>query len=344
MIEQWAGDLTDEVVQMLRKTIRAKFGFDPGEKNVRDACIQLALENQFDPVLDYLDGLRWDNTPRLDSWLTRYMGAPDTELNRVIGRLVLIAAVRRQRKPGTKFDQIVVLESKEGYGKSTAIEILAGKDNFSDQSILNKHDREQQEAMCGVWLYEIADLTGMKKTEVENIKSFASRTWDRARPAYGRLRVDRPRRTIFFATTNDDEYLKSQTGNRRFWPVVVGRIDLEALKRDRDQLWAEAVMCEACGDSIMLPQRLWAAAGEEQDTRRESDDWFELIARHVDNKRLLDVSITEVLCDNQFIQRKPDMVSRADAMRVGAILKRLKFIRYHKRIGDGFAWRYRRPA
>ena len=117
MIEQWAGDMSDDVIQMIRKTIRARFGFDPGEKNVRDACIQLCLENQFDPILDYLAGLTWDGQPRLDHWMVRYMGAPDTDLNRTIGRLVLIAAVRRQHRPGTKFDQIVVLESKEGYGK-----------------------------------------------------------------------------------------------------------------------------------------------------------------------------------------------------------------------------------
>lgn len=342
MIEQWAGDLSDEVIQMLRKTIRAKFGFDPGEKNVRDACIQLALENQFDPVLDYLDELAWDGSPRIDSWLIRYLGAPDTELNRVIGRLVLIAAVRRQRRPGTKFDQIVVLESREGFGKSTAIEILAGKENFSDQSILNKQEREQQEAMCGVWLYEIADLTGMKKADIEHIKAFASRTSDRARPAYGRFRVDRPRRTIFFASTNDDEYLKSQTGNRRFWPVPVSVIDLNGLRRDRDQLWAEAVACEARGDSIGLPERLWQAAGNQQDKRREGDVWTELISRYLLEKNREDVSVTEVLCDNQYIQRRPDQVTTSDAMRVANILKRLHYEKYRKTVGSTTANRWRR--
>ena len=341
-INQWAGDMSDDVIQMIRKLIRARYGFDPKTENTRDACTQLCLEHQFDPVCDYLDSLTWDGTPRLDRWLSTYMGAPDTELNRVIGKVTMVAAVRRAFDPGAKFDQIVVFESDEGKGKSTAIEILAGSDNFSDQHVMGLAGREQQEAMTGVWLYEIADLTGMKKTDVEQVKAFASRKVDRARPAYGRFRVDRPRRTIFFATTNDDEYLKSQTGNRRFWPVTTGRIDLAALRRDRDQLWAEAAICEARGDSVALPERLWKAAGEEQDRRREGDDWFELIARYVDDKARDDVTVTDVLCDNQWIQRKPDMVSRADAMRAGAILKRLKFTRYHKRMADGFAWRYKR--
>jgi Virulence-associated protein E/Bifunctional DNA primase/polymerase, N-terminal/Primase C terminal 2 (PriCT-2) len=341
-INQWAGDMSDDVIQMIRKIIRFRYGFDPKVENTRDACTQLCLEHQFDPVCDYLEALQWDGALRLDRWLTTYLGAPDTELNRTIGRITLIAAVRRAFEPGTKFDQIVVFESVEGRGKSTAIEILAGSENFSDQNIIGLQGKEQQEAMAGIWLYEIADLTGMKKADVEHIKAFASRKVDRARPAYGRFRVDRPRRTIFFATTNDDEYLKSQTGNRRFWPVVTGRIDLEALRRDRDQLWAEAAVYEAAGSSIMLPERLWQAAGEEQERRKEGDDWFEKIANYIAMKQLADVTVSDVLCDNQFIMRKPDMVSRADAMRAGAILKRLKFTRYHKRIGDGFAWRYRR--
>ena len=341
-IAQWAGDLSDEVVQMIRMTIRTRYGFDPGEKNVRDACIQLCLKNQYDPVCDYLDGLTWDGVPQLETWLTRYMGAPDNELNRTIGRLVLIAAARRVFKPGTKFDQIVVFESPEGRGKSTAIEILAGGENFSDQHILGLPGREQQEAMTGVWLYEIADMTGLKRAEVEHVKAFASRKIDRARPAYGRFRVDRPRRTIFFATTNDDDYLKAQTGNRRFWPVPTGRIDLDALRRDRDQLWAEARACENRGELIALPERLWRAASEMQAERLEGDEWLEKISDFVELKALTDVSVSDVLCDNQYIQRKPDALTRGDAMRAGAILKRLNFTRYHKRIAGGYAWRYRR--
>lgn len=340
-INQWAGDLSDDVIQMIRKLIRYRYGFDPKTENARDACVQLCLEHQFDPVLDYLNALAWDDVPRLETWLARYLGAADTELTQAIGRLTLIAAVRRARRPGTKFDQIVVLEGPEGKGKSLAIETLAGRNNFSDGKILGLGDREQQEATAGVWLYEIAELTGMRKAEIEHVKAFASRTVDRARPAYGRFRVDRPRRTIFFATTNRDDYLQSDTGNRRFWPIATTTIDLEALARDRDQLWAEAAACEARGDSIGLPERLWRVAGERQGERLEGDEWFELIARWCSEKNKLDVSVTEVLCDNQYIRRQPDGVTRGDAIRTGVILKRLNYQRYHQRIAGGFAWRYR---
>jgi hypothetical protein len=277
-IEQWAGELGDDACHMLRVLIRQTFGFDPGKDNTHDAAVQLCLQRQFDPVCDYLDGLTWDKTPRLDTWLTTYLGVKDTDLNRAIARLALIAAVRRVREPGCKFDQIIVLEGPEGTGKSTAIEVLAGRENFSDQTIIGLEDRQQQEAVRGVWLYEIADLAGMSKADVDRTKAFASRVSDRARPAYGRHRVELPRRCVFFATTNNETYLKSQTGNRRFWPVKTGRINLDALARDRDQLWAEAAHVEATGASLKLPEPLWPEAAAEQDKRRDHDPWDDMLA------------------------------------------------------------------
>jgi hypothetical protein len=277
-IEQYAGEFSDHACQVLRVVIKEHFGFDPGKENTNDATVQLCLWHQFDPVREYLDGLEWDGTRRLDKWMTTYLGAEDTELTRAIGRLVLVAAVRRARQPGCKFDQITVLEGPEGTGKSTAIEILAGKENFSDQTILGLDDRQQQENTRGVWLYEIADLAGMSKADVDKVKAFASRLSDRARPAYGRQRVEQPRRCTFFATTNDETYLQSQTGNRRFWPVKTGEIELAALRRDRDQLWAEAAEIEATGVPLKLPETLWLSAATEQDKRREPDPWDEMLA------------------------------------------------------------------
>jgi len=277
-IEQWAGELSDHACQMLRVVIKEQFGFDPGRENTHDAAVQLCLQKGFDPVLDYLDSLQWDKKPRLDTWLQNYLGAEDTELNRAIGRLILVAAVRRVRQPGCKFDQIAVFEGPEGKGKSSAIEILAGRENFSDQTILGLRDKEQQEAAAGVWLYEIADLAGMSKADVDKTNAFASRQTDRARPAYGRKRVDQPRRCVFIATTNNDTYLKSQTGNRRFWPVKTGQVYLKALRRDRDRLWAEAAHLEANGASLTLPEILWGEAATEQDRRMEVDPWDEILA------------------------------------------------------------------
>lgn len=338
-IDAWAGSLTDDVVYMLRAIVKERFGFDAGTQNMHDAAVQLCLANRFDPVAQYLDGLTWDNLPRIDRWVVAYLGAPPTRLNCEIGRLMLIAAVRRAREPGTKFDQIIVLEGTEGRGKSTAMEILAGAENFSDQHVLGTSDREQQEAVRGVWIHEIAELTGMRRTEVERIKQFASRKEDRARPAYGRARVDMKRRVVFVATTNNQNYLQSETGNRRFWPVETSHIDLAGLGRDRDQLWAEAAVAEAQGVSIVLRSDLWEAAGEAQRERLESDPWEELVGRHVD--KAPDVSIHEVLT-GEHMKLGSSELSQAAMNRVARILLKFNFERYNLRVGGRRQWRYRR--
>ena len=191
---------------------------------------------------------------------------------------MLVAAVRRVREPGCKFDYIVVLEGAQGVGKSSVLKLLAGEENFSDNEILGLYKREQQEAIQGVWIYEVAELEGLSKSEVTKVKLFASKTVDGARPAYGRSRVDRPRRCIFVATTNEDTYLRDTTGNRRFWPVRVGTIDLAGVRRDRDQLWAEAAMAEASGEPLVIPQELWGDVAAQQEARMEVDPWEDTVA------------------------------------------------------------------
>jgi hypothetical protein len=276
-LETHAGDVTDDVVTVLRKKIKDQYLFDPGKEHVRDAISTMCVQNMFDPVCDYLDQLCWDGVPRLTKMLTKYFGAADTDLNASVSTIVMIGAVRRARHPGSKFDTIMVLEGAQGTGKSTALEILAGEGNFSDQNILTADAKTQMEQVEGKWIYEIAELEGMSRADTEKVKAFASRRTDRARPAYGRFRIERPRRTVFIGTTNNDRYLRDQTGNRRFLPVKTGCIDLESLRRDRAQLWAEAAKMEAEGISNVLPQELWALAAAEQEARVEDDPWTDIL-------------------------------------------------------------------
>ena len=273
------GVFTDDTIGAIRSLINNKYRIDCGDAITFAAIKEIARNHAFDPVLDYLDECqsKWDGKKRIDAWVIDYMGVEDTPLHRAIGRIMLIASVRRARVPGCKFDQICVLEGEEGLNKSSAIKVMAGEDNFSDQSVLNVGEREALEQLEGIWLHESADLTGLKKAEVERVKAFASRQFDRARPAYGRMREDRPRRCTQWATTNDDAYLASQTGNRRFWPLPVGRIDIEALRRDRNQLWGEAATLEASGASIVLNPKLWPAEHAEQEKRRIVDPWEDMV-------------------------------------------------------------------
>ena len=320
-IEMFDGELSDDVCAVLRQVVIECFDFDPGKINIQEAANALCVENQFDPVRDYLDSLEWDGVPRIDTCLSAFFGAEDNELNSAISRKMFIAAVRRARRPGCKYDTIVVLEGKQGSGKSSALAILAGEDVFSDAEIIHMDGRGQQEQIKGVWIYEISELTGLRKTDIDRVKAFASRTHDRARPAYGRYSVDEPRRCIFVGTTNDSEYLRDATGNRRFWPVATGEIDLAGLAENRDQIWAEAAAAETKGESVILPKELWDTAAEQQDARREVDPWLDILAAvtgeeeqdefRVSSKKLLS-EILDIPADRQL----PHVAKRlADCMR-----------------------------
>jgi hypothetical protein len=274
------GELTNAALLRLRSMFSDRFGFDVEDKHILDAVKTLAFTHCFDPVLDMLAKAEtnWDGVERLDEWVMTYLKCKDTSLNRAIGRKVLIAACRRARVPGCKFDNITVLESPEGWNKSTAIRVLAGDRFFTDQSIIGARDKEVQEQLTGKWMHESADLTGMRRADVEHVKAFASRQFDRGRPAYGRVVENIPRRSIEWGSTNDAEYLLSQTGNRRFWPLAVGVIDIEALTRDRLQLLGEAAKYESAGEAITLDEALWSDAAIAQEQRRTKDPWEDILA------------------------------------------------------------------
>jgi predicted P-loop ATPase len=275
-LQRVVGEITDSAVIALRKVLGDQFRTDFGNNAVRDAIVCLADQHRFDPVCDMLDQAQaaWDGTARLDTMVSEYANCANTPLNRAIMRKTMIAAVRRARRPGCKFDNITVLESEEGWNKSTFWRVLAGDENFSDESILGKSGKEIQEHLSTIWIHESADLAGMRKAEVESVKAFASRQVDIARPAYGYFVKKQPRHAINVGTTNADTYLQSQTGNRRFWPLkVLKRIDIEKLERSRMQLWGEAAKREADGESLVLDETLWPAAAAEQEKRRVRDPW-----------------------------------------------------------------------
>lgn len=324
ILQAYAGELSDDVCARLRHLILEAYHFDPSKEHTRDAVNALALENSHHPVRDYLDKLVWDQTPRIDRLLETYFGAEDTPLTRTIGRVMLIAGVRRIRKPGVKFDQIIVLEGPQGSGKSTALLILAGgPENFSDADILSLDPKAQMEGLEGIWIYEISELEGISRADTNKVKSFASRSTDRGRPAYGHFRENRPRQNIFVGTTNDDKYLRDQTGNRRFWPVRTGVVKLEELARDRDQLWAEAAHYEAQGESLFLPEELWPAASAEQEARVEDDPWFDVL-REVEGYRygeFVRISTEDLLTEK--LQILPDRQQQFHTKRLAGIMRKL---------------------
>jgi predicted P-loop ATPase len=221
-----------------------------------------------------------------------YFNCKDTKLNSAFMRKTMIGLVKRAREPGCKFDTITVLESPEGFNKSTAWRVLAGDENYSDERVIGLNAREVQEQLSEIWIHENADLAGLKKTEVENVKAYASRATDIARPAFGHFVTKQPRHSIEVGTTNADTYLQSQTGNRRFWPLEVTKsIDIKKLMADRLLLIGEAAKYQSGGESVALDESLWATAGVEQEHRRVKDPWedaLEVVHQYVKQKFRVD--------------------------------------------------------
>ncbi len=305
---------------------------------VHDAVVDVAQQNVISPVRHYLENLNWDGEKRLDRWLIEHCGAeveddegddPGMKAKFVaeVGRRWMISAVARAVEPGCKADACLVLEGKQGVGKSTALRILAdgrgqpkGHRSWFSDSLQQFVGKDAQSALRGCWIVELGELSAMKRAEVEHIKGYLSRQVDRYRPAYGRSEVDMPRRCVFAGSTNKDDYLKDETGNRRFWPVKVTDIDLERLTADRDQLWAEAAHAFRKGE----PWHLIGATADYQvraaDQRAEEDPWSRVLDHLSAVKEITTGEVLEVLGKSTGEQ------SKADQQRAGAMLQRAGWV------------------
>ena len=271
-----------------------------GAARVHEALAAVAMERPFHPVRDYLESLQWDGEARLDSWIERLGGAVVTDATRAyvsaIGAKTLIAAVARIMKPGSKVDTVAIFEGPQGAGKSTALRVLAGEDHFGD-ALPDMGSKDARDYLRGKWIVEIAELATMNKSEVEQVKAFITRQEERFRPAYGREEISYPRQCIFAGTTNKSEFLRDETGNRRFWPVTVKGFDIDALKSERDQLWAEALHRYHNGEEWWLTGDLSRTAEQEQATRVVGDEWSEPIAGYLsdlaDNREITVRTVAE---------------------------------------------------
>jgi len=209
-----------------------------------EAVETVARERSVHPVRDYLSSLTWDQVPRIDVWLERYLGVRPDAANAgyvaAVGARWLISAVARIYKPGCKADHLLILEGDQGTLKSSAIAALVSPEWFADElGEMGSKDTALQ--LCGKWVIELPELDSLTRSEVSRAKAFLSRQADHFRPPYARRPDDFPRQCVFVGTCNRETYLQDETGGRRFWPVVYCQIDLDALRCDRDQLWAEAL-------------------------------------------------------------------------------------------------------
>jgi putative DNA primase/helicase len=253
------------------------------KQHVVDAVRIVADGNAFHPVRQYLERLAWDGVPRVDRWLEDFCAVvPESDaqarLVRSVGRKWLISCVARAMKPGCKVDTMLILEGRQGIGKSTALSVLAGEGLHCDSAI-DFGTKDACQILQGVWIFELAELDALLRRDTSTIKAFLSRSHDRFRVPYGRAPESVPRSVVFCGTVNHGDYLRDTTGNRRFWVVrCLGPLNTEGLRAARDDLWSEAVHHYRRGEPWHLDAEHEAGMRHEHEARLEHDPWEDVLA------------------------------------------------------------------
>ncbi len=253
---------------------------------INDGLLIVEEKNKFHPIRDYFNSLVWDGVKRVDNLFIDYLGASDTKYNRMVTRKALVAGVARIFNPGVKFDYMLVLVGKQGVGKSHILSLL-GQNWYSD-SFNTVQGKEAYEQLQDAWIIEMAELTAAKKAETEAVKHFISKREDIYRVAYGKRVTKFPRQCVFFGTTNEMDFLKDKTGNRRFWPVMVEKHRIkknlwrEDIKAEIHQIWAEAVELWKMGEGLFLELELEEQAVKIQEKHTERSSMEGLIHEYLE--------------------------------------------------------------
>lgn len=316
--------------------------FYGGASLIRAAILQVAHESPYDPIAEYLGELAWDGEPRLDAFLERYLGvAGNLVYARAVSRRWLISLVARGLQPGCKVDTVLVLEGPQGARKSSALEALVSPAYFLDTS-LELGSKDTMQAIAGAWLVELGELASFRRAEAERVKQFLTSKADKFRPPYGHVTVESPRRCVFVGTTNEDDYLQDQTGNRRYLPVRVGAIDVPGISRDRDLILAEAVAAFRSGERWWLLDEEVELAAEETEGRLPTSGFEEAIERwwygEPPARRPVVFSMLDVA--EQALKISSDRLDRATVTAIGISMRRSGFAYRQQRIGGKKIRRY----
>lgn len=304
-------------------------GLSPAINTVASVIREVAFRYSFDPLVDWLSGLKWDGVKRIDTWLTYYAGSIDTKYVRMVGRKFLISAIARAMSPGCKVDTMLILEGPQGIKKSTLVRVLCGPIWFSDQ-VGDVTNKDSSQAIQGIWVMEIPEMDKFTRAEANAVKDFLARLFDRYRPPYGRNMVRRERRCVFFGTINPDGvgYLKDTTGNRRYWPVECTAADIEGISADRDQIWAEAMEAYKAGERWWVEGEEGAVVAPEQDARRDDEVWEPKIRKWIKEKMIqiapggkFCFTTADVLTEGIGLEAK--MQKQSEKIRASKVLKML---------------------
>lgn len=319
--------LKDEDLVYFKYYLAKNFKFEPPVSLLMEGIVQLAKTQCYHPVRNYLNALTWDKTERLSDWLFYAAGVPKDAYTVAVARKILVAAVRRVFFPGCEFHSMLILEGGQGIGKSTLVKTLSGP--FYASLSLGNIDKDTVDAMQGRWIIEVDELVGFNRQDIEKMKSFITNPADRARLSYQRMTKTFPRQSVFIGTTNpigDNTYFRDESGNRRFWPVKCGAMNMAWIRENRDQLMAEAVEAYKAGETLYLDTtEALAIAREAQDERLALDPWTEPLAAFMESKKTLFVQYVSVLDLARGLNIDVAHLTRAEQTRIGTVMRKLGF-------------------
>jgi len=299
--------------------------FEPNTSKISEALfLYSAKTNRMHPVKEYLESLKWDGKTRVDGWLHKVTGSDDNIYTSLVGRKMLCAMVQRIYNPGCQFDNLIVLEGKEGIYKTTMLRILGGK--WYAPFSIKAESKDAVDVMSGKWLLEMEELATLRGSEIEYVDAFLSRNVDRVRLSYRRNAQDFPRQCVFVGTMNpigDNQYLKKQSENRRFWPIVCKKkIEINWLKENRDQLFAETMQIYKNEAIFLDNEEAVSISIEEQEDRKPQDSWIENIDMFLTGKDV--VTPNEIM--TQCLKCEVSKITHANLSRVGVCMRHLRWM------------------
>jgi putative DNA primase/helicase len=312
---------------------------------VAEAVEMVAERNKYHPVKDWLVSLKWDGVDRNTYWLHELLGVADNQYSQLVGKLWLRQAVNRIMYPGSKGDYVLILEGTQGLNKSTALKRLGGE--YYSDATLDLNNKDSLIALSGVWIYEIAELDAFNRAESTRIKQFITQTEDRFRPPYGKRMITLRRQTVFAATTNNYEYHKDPTGNRRFWSVLCTGINLEQIGAWREQLFAQALHEVLAGEPCYpTREQERSLIAPEQEQREIVDVWHQPITTWLKDAGQVasnEFSTWDIL--NGAIKMATDKMDgqRSAATRVGNCMAKLGWAKRRALKNSQRLWLYVRP-
>jgi predicted P-loop ATPase len=319
---EWKGRPIEDTDYVDIQIMVEQAGFTPSKNDIPATINRLAKDNAYHPIREYLDGLKWDGVNRLNRFLPILFGTPDTPYEQAIGSKWMIGAVARIYEPGCKMDNMLVLEGPQDLGKSSALRALFGAAYFTEMvNELRDHKRFVEQIM-GKWVVEFAELSAIRRADVEMVKAVITMQVDRTQRNYARTATEHPRQCVLAASVNpktDSGYLTDPTGNRRFWPVRCTAIDLPKIVRKRDQLWAEAVERYRLSEEWWLDNQTARLAETEQAARVSIDPWEDhLIEKLIETSRYTSIQIMD-----EIIKLPKERQEQFAKTRIAGIMERL---------------------